>query len=250
MKPSAVGDGLAAMSALCDAAGSDNPYVLILLDSRMPDTDGWALAARIRERSALAAVRIIMLASADLPGDPVWARELGIDAYLFKPVSPDELLETIYRVMGKVGGVRREAPEGQRSRRAAASSGALRILVAEDNEFSALLMVELLAGRGHHVRVAANGRDAAALAAPESFDILFLDLHMPEMDGFEVARVIREREQVVGGHLPIVALTARSRKEDHARCLAAGMDEFLTKPIRWPDLFAAIERLSTARAVE
>ena len=250
MKPSAVADGLAAMDALRDADGSDDPYVLILLDSRMPDADGWALAAQIRERSALVAVRIIMIASADLPGDPARARELGIDAYVLKPVSRDELLETIYRVMGKVGSVTRDAPESQRSPRAAASSGALRILVAEDNEFSALLMVELLAGRGHHVRVAANGRDAAALAAPESFDILFLDLHMPEMDGFEVARVIREREQVVGGHLPIVALTARSRKEDHARCLAAGMDEFLTKPIRWPDLFAAIERLSTARAVE
>jgi two-component system sensor histidine kinase/response regulator len=250
MKPLAVGDGLAAMGALWDAAGSDDPYVLILLDSRMPDTDGWALAARIRERSALVAVRIIMLASADLPGDPARARELGIDAYLLKPVSRDELLETIYRVMGKVSSLRREAHETQRPRLAAASSGALRILVAEDDEFSAQLMVELLVGRGHHVQLATNGRDAAALAAPGSFDILFLDLHMPGMDGFEVARVIREGEQVAGGHLPIVALTARSRKEDHARCLAAGMDEFLTKPIRRPDLFAAIERLTTARAVE
>lgn len=80
--------------------------------------------------------------------------------------------------------------------------------------------------------------------------MLFLDLHMPGMDGFEVARVIREREQAVGGHLPIVALTARSRKEDHARCLAAGMDAFLTKPIRWPDLLAAIERLTAAKAVQ
>jgi CheY-like chemotaxis protein len=152
--------------------------------------------------------------------------------------------------MGKVSSLRREAPETQRPQRAAAPSGALRILVAEDDEFSAQLMVELLAGRGHKVQVSTNGRDAAALAAPESFDILFLDLHMPGMDGFEVARVIRERERVVAGHLPIVALTARSRKEDHARCLAAGMDEFLTKPIRRPDLFAAIERLTAAKAVE
>jgi PAS domain S-box-containing protein len=250
MKPLAVGDGLAAMGALWDAAGSGEPYALILLDSRMPDTDGWALAARIRERTALVAVRIIMLASADLPGDPARARELGIDAYLLKPVSRDELLETIYRVMGKATSLRRDMPVAQQSRRAAASSPALRILVAEDNEFSAQLMVELLAGRGHRVRVATNGRDAAALSVPEDVDILFLDLHMPGMDGFEVARVIREREQMVGGHLPIVALTARSRKEDHARCLAAGMDEFLTKPIRWPDLFAAIERLTTAKVVE
>jgi two-component system sensor histidine kinase/response regulator len=245
MKPFAVGDGLGAMGALWDAAGSEDPYSLILLDSRMPDTDGWALAARIRERSALVAVRIIMLASADLPGDPTRARELGIDSYLLKPVSRDELLETIYRVMSNSSSARREVPVAQPARRALASStGPLRILVAEDDQFSAQLMVEILAGPGHHVRVAKNGRDAAALAGPEGFDILFLDLHMPGMDGFEVARVVREREGAEGGHLPIVALTARSRKEDHARCLAAGMDDFLTKPIRSPDLFAALERLA------
>jgi CheY-like chemotaxis protein len=235
------------MGALWDAAGTGDPYALILLDSRMPDTDGWALAARIRERASLVAVRIIMLASADLPGDPARARELGINAHLLKPVSRDELLETIYRVMGNSSLLKREPPVAQPTMRGAdPATDALRILVAEDNELSAQLMVELLAGRGHRVRVATNGKDAAALADPESFDILFLDLHMPGLDGFEVARAIREREQAQGGRLPIVALTARSRKEDHARCLAAGMDDFLTKPIRSRELFAAIERLTTS----
>jgi two-component system, sensor histidine kinase and response regulator len=245
MKPTAVGDGLGAMGALWDAAAADTPYALILLDSRMPDTDGWALAARIRERAPLVAVRIIMLASADLPGNQPRSRELGIDAHLLKPALQEELLETIYRVMGHRAGTQPPvAPALPPPRRLAASTRPARVLVAEDNELSAQLMVELLTGHGHQVHVVTNGRDTAALAVPESFDILFLDLHMPAMDGFEVARMIRDRESGRGEHLPIVALTARSRKVDRARCIAAGMDDFLTKPVRLPELLSAIERLA------
>lgn len=115
------------------------------------------------------------------------------------------------------------------------------ILVAEDNEFSREFMLELLAGRGHAVRIAANGREALALAAEEVFDVLLLDVHMPELDGFEVAARIRRLEQASGGRLPIVALTARSRREDRDRCLAAGMDDFLTKPVGPEELFATID---------
>ena len=108
----------------------------------------------------------------------------------------------------------------------------LHILVAEDNEFSAQLLEQLLARRGHRVRLASNGREALALADRGGFDLLLLDVHMPELDGFQVVRAIRERERTAGGHLPVIALTARSRKEDRERCLAAGMDDFLTKPFR------------------
>jgi CheY-like chemotaxis protein len=119
----------------------------------------------------------------------------------------------------------------------------LHILVAEDNEFNAQLLEQLLERRGHRVRLANNGREALALAEEETSDLLLLDVHMPELDGFEVARAIREHEQMTGGHLPIIALTARSRKEDRERCLAAGMDEFLAKPIQAADLWAAMERV-------
>jgi CheY-like chemotaxis protein len=119
----------------------------------------------------------------------------------------------------------------------------LRILVAEDDEFSARLMEQLLARRGHRVRLASNGPEALALAQEGAFDLLLLDIHMPGLDGFGVVGAVRERERAAGGHLPVIALTARSRKEDRERCLAAGMDDFLTKPVATADLLAAVDRL-------
>ena len=119
---------------------------------------------------------------------------------------------------------------------------ALHILVAEDNELSAHVLEQSLARQGHRVRLASNGREVLTLAEQGGFDLLLLDVHMPELDGFQVVRAVRERELTTGGHLPIIALTARSRKVDRERCLAAGMDDFQTKPIRPADLLAAIAR--------
>jgi len=121
----------------------------------------------------------------------------------------------------------------------------LNILIAEDNEFNGQLLEQLLVRRGYAVRLATNGRQALTLAQNGGFDLLLLDIHMPEMDGFEVAQYIRAYERVSGGHLPIVALTARARKEDRERCLAAGMDDFLAKPIQAADLWGAIDRVVT-----
>src|SRR6266699_2438067 len=126
------------------------------------------------------------------------------------------------------------------------SSFPLRILVAENNEFNQPLLEQLLVRRGHRVRLANNGREALSLAEEGTFDLLLLDIHMPELDGFQVVQAIRERERSAGGHLPVIALTARSRKEDRERCLAAGMDDYLAKPLRAADLFAAIDRAVTA----
>src|SRR5205085_9859128 len=122
----------------------------------------------------------------------------------------------------------------------------VRVLVAEDNEFNAQLLEQLLTRRGHHVRLANNGRKALAATGEGDFDLLLLDVHMPELDGFGVIRAIRERERAAGGHLPVIALTARSRKEDRERCLAAGMDDFLAKPVRAADLWAALDRIVAA----
>jgi CheY-like chemotaxis protein len=122
----------------------------------------------------------------------------------------------------------------------------LRILVAEDNEFNAQLLEHLLVRCGHSVRLASTGRQALDLAGADAFDVLLLDIHMPELDGFQVVRAIREREAAAGGHLPVIALTARSRPEDRERCLAAGMDDFLPKPVRTLDLLAALERATPA----
>jgi two-component system, sensor histidine kinase and response regulator len=135
------------------------------------------------------------------------------------------------------------AGKGERTPAPASAVRPLRILVAEDNEFNAQLLEQLLQRRGHCVRVANNGRQALALTEERVFDVLLLDVHMPEMDGFQVVRAVRDRERAWGGHLPVIALTARSRQEDREQCLAAGMDDFLAKPIQAADLEEMIERV-------
>jgi CheY-like chemotaxis protein/anti-sigma regulatory factor (Ser/Thr protein kinase) len=125
-----------------------------------------------------------------------------------------------------------------------ASTSALDILIAEDNEFNAHLIRQLLQRRGHQVTVAIDGLDALSLATRGNYQVMFLDLHMPGLDGFEVIQKIRARERSTGGHLPVVALTARSRKADRDRCLASGMDEFLGKPVHAGALWAALERVT------
>jgi two-component system, sensor histidine kinase and response regulator len=249
LEPAAVGDGLAALDALWDAVSEGRPYALVLLDARMPDTDGLALVAKIRKRAELAATRIILLTSGERPGDWDRIRERRIDARLLKPVQQDELLETIYRVMSRTNGDAPPAagPQGGREPAAASVPAPLHILVAEDNEINAQLLERLLARRGHRVRLANNGREALAMTQESVFDLLLLDVHMPELDGFQVIRAVRERERSTGGHLPVIALTARVRQEDRERCLAAGMDEFLAKPIQAADLWAATERVTGSR---
>jgi PAS domain S-box-containing protein len=252
MEPTAVGDGIAAMDSLWRRATNGRPYALILLDARMPDADGLTVAAMIRERMELAATRIVLLTSGERPGDPARIRELQIDAQLLKPVQQDELLEAIYRVMSRSHG--NAAPlasplaRQQPGKAPIVATTPWNVLLAEDNELSAQVLEQTLVRQGHRVRLASTGREALTLAEQGVFDLLLLDVHLPELDGFEVVHAIRERELTAGGHLPIIALTARSRKEDRERCLAAGMDDFQTKPIRPADLLEAIDRVLSAHS--
>jgi two-component system sensor histidine kinase/response regulator len=253
MDPVVAGDGVTAMDALWEAATRGRPYALVLLDARMPDTDGLALAAQIRKRAELSATRIILLTSGDRPGDWNRIRELRIDDHLLKPIPQDELLDRIYQVMSRARGDEpREAQPAAGRELATAPAPAttnLHILLAEDDEFSARFMEQLLARGGHRVRLTTNGREALSLAEEGAFDLLLLDIHMPGLDGFGVVGAIRERERATGGHLPVIALTARSRKQDRERCLTAGMDDFLTKPVAPAALLTAIDRLVSTHRV-
>src|SRR5262249_30005698 len=163
------------------SASSGRPFPLVLLDARMPDTDGLTLAATIRERIALAATRIILLSSGDNSSDLARFRELRIDAHLLKPVQQDELLETIYRVMSRAQDATRPASAEATTSVQVAPADALHVLVAEDNQFNAQLLEQLMVRRGHRIKVASNGREALALAEGGVFDLLLLDIHMPEL---------------------------------------------------------------------
>jgi CheY-like chemotaxis protein len=250
MQPVTAGDGLTALDLLWHRVAQGRPYPLVLLDARMPDTDGLALAAKIRQRAELSQTRIIMLTSEERPGDRARSRQLKISANLLKPLYPSELQETILRVMSYQGDGEPLTDSPGVVQRPPSEDPAplkLRILIAEDNEFNQELLEHLLTRQGHVPTMTTNGLEALALLERDPFDLLLLDIHMPELDGFQVVRAIRERERTVGGYLPVIAVTARSRKEDREICLQAGMDEYLVKPLNAADLWAAIDRVLKTR---
>jgi CheY-like chemotaxis protein len=172
---------------------------------------------------------------------------------LLKPVQQSELLETISRVMGRTtadDATAKVAAATPESRALTAMAEPLHILVAEDNEFNVILLEQLFGQRGHIARFASDGQEAVKLAMEGRFDVLLLDIHMPKMDGFAVAQAIREQERSSGHHLPIIAFTARAGKTDRERCLAAGMDDFLSKPVQAEALWQVIDRVVAAHAPE
>ena len=244
-----VEDGEEALAQLSAAREAGNPYGLILTDMHMPNMDGFTLIERIRQRPELATATIMMLTSAGHQGDAARCRELGVAAYLLKPIRQSELREAIARVLGArqqdgaIPLVTRFSLQDARD-----PSAFFRILVAEDNPVNQRLVVRLLEKRGHHVVVAGNGREALEALGKESFDLVLMDVQMPEMDGMEATAAIREKEKGTGLHQRIIALTAHAMKGDRERCLAAGMDSYLSKPIRPPELDQILEEYAARRS--
>ena len=238
MRPTAVGDGFAAVAALKRAVAAGEPFPLVLLDAVMPDVDGFAVAGQIQRDPELAGATVMMLSSADRGGDAARCRKLGVACYLCKPVAQSDLLDAIVRALGA-------APAEPEPPRPSAATGPrpLRILLAEDNEVNQELVAQMLKRRGHTLTLAGNGREALAAFDAAPFDIVLMDVQMPEMDGFAATAAIREREHATGGRTPIVALTAHAMKGDRERCLAAGMDDYVSKPLRIGDLVETIARL-------
>ena len=249
MRPTLVDGGLAAIGALDRALADGKPFRLAIIDFQMPDVDGFGLAARIKERSELATTLIMMLSSVGHQGDAVRCRELGIASYLTKPVRQSVLLDAVLAMLAGSGKPFERQPLVTRHTINEAHRS-LRILVAEDNAVNRLLVTALLGKRGHTVVNAVNGHEAVAAHAEGAFDIVLMDVQMPEMDGFEATAAIRKSEAATGFHVPIIALTAHAMKGDREICLAAGMDEYLSKPIDAKELFALIESLTGVLAAD
>jgi two-component system sensor histidine kinase/response regulator len=239
MRSTAVDSGEAALVALTDARRRGVPYSLVLLDSQMPGMDGFAVAARMMERSDLRGATIMMLTSADQFGDSTRCRELGIREYLMKPIRQADLFEAICRTLQAQLPAPAAAPTTQAA--AVTSARCVRILLAEDNVVNQRVAAGLLTRRGHTVDIASNGLEALAALERATYDVVLMDIQMPEMGGVEATHAIREREAGTGQHTRIVAMTAHAMAGDRERYLAQGMDGYVSKPIDPATLFAMVE---------
>jgi CheY-like chemotaxis protein len=262
MQPVLASSAQEALVLLHEACATGHAFPLILTDAHMPEMDGFTLVERIKHEPQLAGATIMMLTSSDQKGEKARGRELGISVYLIKPVRPSELLRAIRKALGQEGTAtaqqKRAALPQKRQR-------PLHILLAEDNAVNQKLAVRLLEKQGHTVVVVGDGRKALAALTSDHFDVVLMDVQMPEADGLEATRMIRAREAEANAvsptpaahsslvthrssppRLPIIAMTAHAMKGDRERCLAVGMDDYVSKPLKPHDLFAALERVVTA----
>jgi two-component system, sensor histidine kinase and response regulator len=232
MIPTSVSDGERALNELAAAERANDAYRLILTDMHMPRMNGFGLVGRLKDRVKFSAATIMMLTSSGQRGDAARCEELGIAAYLIKPVRQAELHEAVIRVLHAK---QDQSPVPLITRYSLLDKGdsfrSLRVLLAEDNRVNQKIAIRLLEKRGHHVVLAGNGEEALAALAQHSFDLVLMDVHMPVMDGFHAAMAIREKEKSTGLHQPVIAMTALAMTGDRERCLAAGMDGYLSKPI-------------------
>jgi CheY-like chemotaxis protein len=248
MRPSMAPGGPEALAVMDEAVSRGEPFQLALLDVMMPDMDGFEVAKRIRENPRFAGCTLIMLSSAGQTENSDRCEELGIARYLIKPVKQSDLRETVLRVMNSrsepgqpVTFAPVEVEERRQSRR---------ILLAEDGLVNQQVARELLQSRGHRVVVVNNGREAFEAVQRESFDLVLMDVQMPEMDGFEATEAIRQSEQTTGDHIRIIAMTAHALKGDRERCLKAGMDAYLSKPIQTKTLYELVEGVGASGQVD
>jgi two-component system, sensor histidine kinase and response regulator len=238
-----VADGRSAVAALEKARDAGRVFPLVLLDAHMPDLDGFAVAERIRRQPGLAGVTVMLLTSDMMSGDIARCRQLGIARHLVKPLRPSELLNAVVLALGQSLAMAPAAAPGESE--AQRFSRRLHVLVAEDNAVNQLLIVRLLEKLGHIPVLTNNGQEAVEAYEEHAFDMALMDVQMPVMDGLVATATIREREarRPERRRLPIVALTAHALHDDRKQCLAAGMDDYLSKPVKFAELAAALERL-------
>ena len=248
MQVDCVADGSSALARLRASHDDGQPYALALIDLLMPDMDGLALARAMQTDPTLAAVRLVLLTSFNQRGHGQEARQAGIAAYLTKPLHPSQLHDCLVLVLGTPEGTpatplitHHSAAEAQAQLRA-------RVLVAEDNIVNQKVAARMLEKLGCRVDVAANGLEAVQAVAHMTYDLVFMDCQMPEMDGYAATATIRAREAQIHGHLPIIAMTANALQGDREKCLAAGMDDYVSKPVKAEQLRAVLQKWATPSA--
>jgi CheY-like chemotaxis protein len=242
MKPTAVASGAEAIAVLEDERAAGRAFALVLLDAQMPEMDGFSLAGYMKQHQDFTSATVMMLSSAGQRGEALRCKELGIAAYLTKPVSSSDLLNSVLTALGTGVKKRKEPslvtwnslPEDQRR---------LQVLLAEDNPVNQMLARRMLEKLGHTITLVSNGKEALKALDQHPFDLIFLDVQMPEMNGHDAARAIRENEKRTGSHVPMIALTAHAMSGDRELCLDAGFDGYLTKPMHGIKLKLEIERV-------
>lgn len=242
-------DGMKGLDELRKAKGTGDHYKLVFLDCHMPGIDGFTVVEQMKKELNLSHVTILMLTSDNRSGDIARCKELDITGYIVKPVTRSHLKDAISLIMSQAKATTEEKALSLKdtvfidnvSSAQAERVRSLRILLAEDNVVNQKLAVRMLEKRGHKVILANNGKEALKIIKKERFDLILMDVHMPEMDGFETTATIRANENENGGHIPIIAMTALAVQGDKERCLAAGMDRYVSKPIESKELFDAIE---------
>ena len=217
----------------------------MLLDAEMPDIDGFEVARQTRCNPEHAGTALMMLSSTDQQRGSARCRDIGIDTYLIKPIKPSALLNAIRSALGNQSEeeptMSTVIPDLQ-----IRPPKSLRVLIAEDNAVNQILAVRLLNRQGHSTVIADNGRSALASLEQQEFDLVLMDVQMPEMNGFEATAAIRKEEETTGRHIPIIAMTAHAMKGDEERCLTAGMDAYVSKPIAPDELFRVIAKMAPA----
>jgi signal transduction histidine kinase/DNA-binding response OmpR family regulator len=242
-EPVVAGGAADATTILEAAVTSPSPFQLMIVDAHMPGVDGFELVQEAGGFLMEMGAEVLMLTSGRRPGEKERCAELGVAAHLPKPLRQPELLRTIEKLTGRA----RPEPVEPVSL-VVAPVVPLRLLVAEDNPVNQKLATAILTRRGHHPMAVANGSEAVEAWKQERFDAIFMDVQMPEMDGFEATAAIRDAEREAGGHVPIIAMTAHAMQGDRERCLDAGMDDYLTKPISIREVDRVLQLLAARRA--
>jgi signal transduction histidine kinase/DNA-binding response OmpR family regulator len=248
MRPVMAASGAEALEILARCSAHNMKFQMVLLDGQMPEMDGFTLAEKIHGDPRFEDLPLLMLTSAGARPMPAGRQRASVQAWLTKPVKQSDLFDAIATTMGAPAAARKRS---RRRSRPVRGGQRLHVLLAEDNEVNQNMMRGLLGRLGHHVEVAANGHEVlAALERSPDIDLVLMDLQMPEMGGLEAAAAIRKREQGGSRRVPIVALTAHSMKGDRERCIAAGMDGYLAKPVQREQLQATIEQFALGRKRE